>query len=216
MARNGYRHRLVLYTFMIDRWWKLTLGIGIALILLAAGLGGLPSVLPGYRFLWVDDMVLWVAGGAGAAAILLTFFLIAIRKSAYVQPFPTHLRLVTPFLRMNISYRRIRQASTSEIQRLFPVERSKGVRRRLLRKFATQTAIVLVMQGWPLPRWALGMFLSPFFFPDKSSRLALLVPDWMAFSTDMESFRGTWLDNQRQQAQSPQNQLFQNIGQRRH
>jgi hypothetical protein len=35
---------------------------------------------------------------------------------------------------------------------------------------------------------------SPFFFPDKTPRLALLVPDWIAFSTELESRRGAWQD----------------------
>jgi len=143
----------------------------------------------------------------------MSLFLITIRKSAYVQPFPNHLRLVTPLLRMDIAYRRIRQATSVEMQRLFPIERSKGIKRSMLRHFAKNTAILLDMQGWPMPRWLLNLFLSPLFFPDKSSRLALLVPDWMAFSTDMESFRGTWLDSQRQPGASPQSDLLHSLSQ---
>jgi hypothetical protein len=211
MPRNGRRYRLVLYTFMLDRWWRFALGIGIALTLLVAGLGALPGALPKYHFLWVADWILWVAGGVGVVFILLGVFLILIRKSAYVQPFENHLRLATPFLRMNISYRRIRQASSVEMQRLFPIERYKGIKRRVLRPFANKTAILLDMNGWPMPHWILNLFLSPFFFPDRTSRLALLVPDWMEFSTDMESFRGVWLDSQRQTVNSPQSDLLHNI-----
>ena len=208
MPPSGHRHNLVLYTYMLNRWWKSILGIGVVLLALAAGLGGLPGALPQYHFLWVSDAILWVVGGAGAYAILLAFFIIAIRKSAYVQPFKSHIRLSTPFLRMNISYRRIRQASSVEMQHLFPIAKYKGWRRKLLRPLGGQTAIVLEMIGWPLPRWALSLFLSPFFFPDKTSRLALLVPRWMEFSTEMESFRGTWLDSLRQPGNTAQSDLL--------
>jgi hypothetical protein len=211
MPRNGRRHRLILYTFMLDRWWRFALGIGIAFTLLVAWLGILPGALPKYHFLWVSDWVLWVAGGVGVAFILLGIFLILIRKSAYVQPFENHLLLATPILRMNISYRRIRQASSVEMQRIFPVEKYKGIKRRLLRPFAKKTAILLDLNGWPMPRWVLNLFLSPFFFPDRTARLAILVPDWMEFSTDMESFRGVWLDSQRQVTSSPQSDLLRNI-----
>jgi hypothetical protein len=71
-----------------------------------------------------------------------------------------------------------------------------------------KTAIVLEMRGWPLPHWVLGLFLSPFFFPDKTSRLALLVPKWMDFSMEMEGFRTAWLDSQHVQDIDPQSALL--------
>ena len=208
MPRKGHRHHLVLYTYMINRWWKAVLGIGVILLVLVAGLGWLPSVLTQYHFLEVSNTTLLAVGGAGAYSILLAVFLIGIRKSAYVQPFGTHIRLVTPLLRMNISYRRIRQASSVEMQSLFPLNRFKGWRKSILRSFGGETAIVLEMTGWPLPRWAISLFLSPFFFPDRTSRLALLVPRWMDFSTEMESFRGAWLESLRQTGSTPQSDLL--------
>ncbi len=86
MPRNGHRHRLVLYTYMLNRWWKFTLGIGIVLLALAAGLAILPIQVPQYHFLWVSDRVLWVVAGAGGYAVLLIHFFIHHSQSAYVQP----------------------------------------------------------------------------------------------------------------------------------
>ena len=80
-----------------------------------------------------------------------------------------------------------------------------------MRPLAAQTAIVLEMRGWPLPRWALSLFLSPFFFPDKTSRLALLVPKWMEFSMELENFRSNWSDAQHQPENTPQSALLANI-----
>jgi hypothetical protein len=211
MPHNGHRHRLVLYTYMLKHWWKYTLWIGIILLALAAGLRILPPRLPQYHFLWESDMTLWAVAGAGGYAVLLSVFLIIISKSAYVQPIVTHLSLNTPFLRMNISYRRIRRASSVEMQHLFPIDRYKGWRRRLLRPLARQTAIVLEMDGWPLPRWVLSLFLSPFFFPDKTSRLALVVPMWMEFSMEMENFRSTWLDSLHEPDSNPQSALLASL-----
>lgn len=104
---------------------------------------------------------LWLAGGVGAFAIFLAIFLVTVRKSAYVQPFDNRLRLVTPFLRMNISYRRFIQASSAEMGRLFSLEDLKGQKRAFLRPLAKHTAIVPELKGWPLPRWAFNLFLSP-------------------------------------------------------
>jgi hypothetical protein len=188
----------IVYTYMLNRWWRATLAIGLVLLALAGGLGGLPLLLPQYPFMWVDDWKLWVVGGAGGFAILMTIFLAAIRKSAYVQPFETHLRLVTPFLRLNISYRRFRRTYTAEMHELFPANKVKGQRREIVRPLAGRTVLVIEMNSFPVSGAALRLFLSPLFFPDKTPRLALLVSDWMSFSTEMESLRSTWQDSLRQ------------------
>jgi hypothetical protein len=198
MSRHGRRHRLVLYTLILNHWWKLTQAIGIILLALAICMGILPVPLPAYLSLHVSYFTPWIFAGAGGYALVLSLFLIAIRKSAYVQPFAHHLRLVTPFLRLNISYRRISKASSVEVQYLYRLKKLKEWQLRLLRPLAGQTAIVLDMQGWPVPRRLLSLFLSPYFFPDKGSRLALFVPKWMDFSTELESYRSTWLDSQHQ------------------
>jgi hypothetical protein len=215
MPHSGRRHRLILYTYILNRWWRPTLDIGIVLLVLVAALAWLPSVLPQYTPPQVADWILWLAGGVGAFAVFLAIFLVTVRKSAYVQPFDNHLRLVTPFLRMNISYRRFIQTSSAEMGRLFSLEDLKGQKRAFMRPLAKHTAIVLELKGWPLPRWALNLFLSPFFFPDRTSRLALLVPDWIRFSTELESFRSAWLDSLHHPASTPQSDLLASLSEKR-
>jgi len=217
MPPSGRRYSLLLYTHMLNRWWKSLLTLGLALTGLAAGLAWLPLNLPQYTFVWVQDWVLWVAGGAGGFAIFTALIMVTVRKSAYVQPYPTHLRLVTPFLRMNIAYRRIRQANSAEMGRLFPPRKKRvlGLHNSILRPLAKKTAIVLDMTGWPLPRAALKLFLSPYFFPDKSPRLALLVQDWMTFSADLETFRSAWQEGRRPTEKDPRLSLLANINQSR-
>jgi len=189
MAASGHRFPLVLYTHVMNRWWRAVLVIGLFLLVLVLGLKLAPQYLPGTQFLQVNSDILWTVGGVGMVAIGLAIFLVAVRKSAYVQPFSDHLRLVTPFLRLNIDYRRIRQASSIEVRELYPIGRTRGLRRSFLRPLGREMAILLDLTGYPLPREALRLFLSPYFFPDKSPRLALIVRDWMGFSAEMESFR---------------------------
>ena len=215
MQKSGHRHVLVLYGHTLDRWWKFILAIGAVLLVLAGSLGGLPLLLPQAHFLWIPDWVLWVAGGVGGLTVLLAVLVRTLRKAAYVQPFETHLRLATPFLRMNISYRRMRQTGTAEFGRLFPLSNFKGRKRALLRPLIRETAIVLDLTGWPLPRSVLRFFLSPLFFPDRTPRLALLVPDWMDFSTEMESFRGTWQDSLRQAPSNPRGAALSSLSKKK-
>jgi len=126
VPHNGRRHRLVIYTQMVDRWWKFTLGIGVTLLGLAVGLRILPERLPQYHFILETDLILWVVAGADGYAVLLSVILFSIARSAYVQPCASQLRLMAPFLRMNISYRRSLQACRVEMKHLFPINSYEG------------------------------------------------------------------------------------------
>jgi hypothetical protein len=198
MADSGTRHPLTLYRFMLDRWWRATLMTGIMLLLLAAGLGGLPVVLPQYHFMRMADWQLWILAGTGAFALIFSLFLIAIRRKATIQLFEKHLRVSTPFLRLNIAYSRINHITTSEMQHLFPPKRLSRWQKEMLRPLAPRVAVVLELSGFPIPRPSMLYFLSPFFFPDKTPRLALLVPDWIKFNTELESKFGAYKDSQHQ------------------
>jgi hypothetical protein len=212
MAKEGSRHPLVIYRFMLDRWWASTLPTGILLLVLAVGLGGLPGLLPQYHFMWVPIWKLWLLAGAGGIAVFFSIFLIIIRKNAYVQAFEHHLRLSTPFLRLNIAYHRINRTSTAELQQLFPPNRSSRRQKELLRPLATKTVVVLELAGFPISRTILLFFLSPIFFPDNNTRLALLVPDWIKFSTELESKRGVSKDRQHQPVDNnPRSRLLSDL-----
>jgi hypothetical protein len=211
MPVNGKRHQLVIYTYILDRCWKSVLGIAFTVLALTGGLAFLPTLPTGLPFLWVEDWVLWVAAGSGGFALLVGLLLLALRKTAYVQPCHNHIKVATPFLQFKISYRRIRQATSAEMGRIFPPKRSRGHKRALRRLLASKTVILLDLNGWPMPRALLQAFLSPLFFPDRSPRLALLVPNWMAFSNEMESLRSTWFESVRQTFNTPQSDLLASI-----
>jgi len=215
MPKYGRRHRLILYTYILNRWWRMILAVGLVLLGLVACIAWLHLFVPQYTPPLVAPWILWMGGGVGAFAFILSIFLLSVRKSAYVQPFDSHLRLVTPFLRMNISYRRFHTASSTDMGRLFPPENYKGRLQALLKPLSTKTAIVLELNGWPLPRWALTFFLSPFFFPDNTPRIALLVPDWIRFSTELESFRSAWIENLHPSTSTPRDDLLASFSKNR-
>lgn len=214
MAENGHRHQLLIYTQTINKWWHLVLGVGIVMLLLTLSFDYLPTLQLGKVTFSPSPSALWLTGGGGVYALLLALLFLVIRKSAYVQPMENHLRLATPFLRLKISYRRIRQSSSVELGRLYPPAYLKK-RLSILRPFLKLTLIVLDLKGFPLPRSALLFFLSPLFFPDRTARLALLVPDWIAFSNEYESIRDAWMESQRQPEKDPRLALFSDISDER-
>ena len=114
MAKGGRRYPLVIYTHMIDRWWPVIFVLGLGLL-------GLSWAL----YSWGFEQWRWLTTASlGALNIFLGLLFLILRKSAYVQPFSDHLKLATPFLRLNISYKRFFRASSANFGALFPPQSS--------------------------------------------------------------------------------------------
>jgi hypothetical protein len=179
MAKGGRRYPLVVYTHMIDRWWP-------AIFTLGLGLLGLSWAL----YSWGFEQWRWLATASLAGLnIFLGFLLMVLRKSAFVQPFKDHLRLATPLLRLNISYKRFFRASSANLGALFPPQNVSKWQAEIIQPISKMTAIVIELNGHPMSQSFLRLFLSPLFFKDKTPHLVIVVDDWMRFSTELESMR---------------------------
>jgi len=156
--------------------------IGLVMFLLAYG----EYTDPVYKFIpWRWQLF----AGIGALAILIGIFFLVIRQIAYIQAFPGYIKLVTPFMRVNISYKRLVKTTTTEMKQLFPPKSMSGWIRDIFAPLASKTAIVLELKSYPVPPAVLRMFLSRFFFKDKTPHLVILVKDWMKLSAEIDSFR---------------------------
>lgn len=178
-GKGGRRYPLVVFTHMLSRWWTAVFTLGLALI-------GLAWAVRSWGFEPWRWMTFAVLGGFTALAGVGMWL---IRKSAYVQPFNDHLRLVTPFLRLNVSYKRFRRTSTANMGSLFPPKSVSRTMADIVEPLAKMTAIVIEVSALPMSRSALRLFLSPLFFKDKSPHIVILVSDWMRFSAEMDSRR---------------------------
>ncbi len=183
MRRGGKKYPLVLYTRMMDRWWSPVFLIGLAMGALAWWMYSDPYTRLTASWKWMG-----LAGVAGLC-VLAALIMLLFRNSAYVRPYGDHLLVATPFLRMNISYRRIKGTRTATMGVLFPVARMGSLKRDTLSPLLPMTAVIVELNALPMPRSALSLFLSPFFFIDKTPHIVLLVKKWMAFSTELESMR---------------------------
>ena len=183
MARAGKRYPLLLYTRMMDRWWPPVFLIGLALLALAWWL---------YQDVYTRLTQPWqwmTMAGAGLLAILASLLILAFRKSAYVQAFGDHFLVATPLLRMNVSYKRIRRTTSVGMAVLFPTAKMSFLRRDTIAPLLSKTALIVDLTALPISRSTLRLFLSPFFFKDDTPHMVLLVENWMAFSTELESLR---------------------------
>ena len=206
MAKGGRKYRLVMYEYMLNRWWPVTLLTALSIFLNVGVLWGaewyfinpaqdpLPTISS-------DGGTVMLA--VGVISLLFTFFLLFARKRAHIQLFDEYFRLVTPFFRMNVSYKRIQRSITAQLFNLFPPKSLSSWNRDLIGPISNSTVVVIHLTSFPLPRWVLRMFLSPFFFYDKTNHFILLVDDWMALNTDLDSRRIAGRAPRLAQAQQP-------------
>jgi hypothetical protein len=188
-ATKGQRHRLYLYTHMVDRLWSPLFPLGLALSgwMWFSGkywpnIGFIPSTPPPY------DLIIYV-GIVLIFGITLTSWI--IRRMAYVQARSDHLRVVTPFLVVKISYRRLLRSYPSQVSQLFAGAKVKRSVRSLMEGFEGKTALVLELKGYPLSRSVLKFFLGEAMLNPAGDGLVVLVPDWMDLSTEITSFQST-------------------------
>ena len=182
MARGGHKFPLVVYQHLLNRWWTPMFAIGLVMFVLAYG----EYTHPVYRLIpWRWQLL----AGIGILAFLVGVFFLIIRHIAYIQPFPGYVKIVTPFLRINISYKRILKTTTAEMRQLFPPKSMSGWTRDIFQPLASQTAIVLELKGYPMSPFIVRLFLSRFFFKDKTPHFVILVKDWMSFSAELDSFK---------------------------
>jgi hypothetical protein len=183
--KAGKRYPLLIYQRYMDRLWQPTLALGLLLAAIWALAWFTPiSILqPG------NEMWLFV-GAAGCLSFSL--FALLARRVAYLQFHGDHLRLVTPFLRLNISYRRIRSVRSADFTQLFPPQKSSWAERSFLEPYYGRTVIVVELSAYPLPRGLLRLFLAPQMFSRQVTGFVLIVPDWMSFSAELDSRVDEW------------------------
>jgi hypothetical protein len=181
----GKRHGLLIYHRVMDRLWPATLVLGLGLVAVWWWSGDIFPPLPDPS----DTIVI----GGGAVLIVLACAIFLMRSMGYVQAGPDHLRIITPFLRLKISYRRIKTSHPAEFLQLFPPAKSNWAERRLLTPFYGKTVLVVELSEYPVSPSVLHLFLPRVMFSPQAKGLVLVVADWMALSTELESYLGVWL-----------------------
>jgi len=182
MARAGHKYPLIVYRHMLNRWWPALIAIGLGMFALAYSeyLDPLGKFLP-----WRWQLF----ASIGVLSIFIGIFFWIIRYFAYVQPFPNYLKFVTPFIRVNISYKRFKKTTATEMRYLFAYKSMSGWVRDIFSPLASKTALVIDLNGYPISPVLLRLFLSRFFFKDKTAHFVILVQDWMRFSSELDTMR---------------------------
>jgi len=194
--QSGKRQTLLMYRRTVDRMFIATLLLGLLLLL-----SSLYPLLGGVGFL--SQSIQEVISVSAAVVLTLSMFAFLARFRAYVQVNQNYLSLVTPLIRLNISFLRLRSAHPALIQQLFPANESGWARRSYLRPFYGKTAIVVDLKDYPLNPVLLRLFFTKEMFSPQNRGFVLLVPDWMRFSTELDTQHGKWLGGKNTKGKLP-------------
>ncbi len=194
--RAGKRYHLLIYNRWSHRYRGSTLLIGLLLVTVwvTTWFGYFPELLPPF-----DTLTLVT----GIASLVFTVFIRQAPKMNYVQAFADHLRVVTPFLRLKVSYRRVKGVNPTDFHRLFPAKNLRRSEKHILAPFYGQTVLTLRLNALPMSRGALRLFLPRHMFLPDSPGFVFTVADWMALSTEIDSALSTWRESRRERPHTP-------------
>ena len=180
ILQTGKKQPLLMYRRTVDRIFIATFLLGFLLLAIwfYPFLGGV-----GY----VSQSIQVFISISAVVVLTLSMFAFLARFRAYVQVNQTHLSLVTPVFRLNISFHRLRSTHPVLIQHLFPAKDSCWARRSYLKPYYGETAIVVELKDFPLNPALLRLFFAKEMFSPQNKGFVILVPDWMKFSTELDT-----------------------------
>jgi hypothetical protein len=181
MAKSdrGKKHPLLLYRRTMDRVWGITLLLGGVLFALWWFGGAFTSLFrPQMETLVLAAAV--IALGVGA-------FAFAARRLGYVQAHASYFLIATPFFRLKTSYRRVRGVRTMEFFRMFDVDNLNWAMESYVKPFVGESMVVVSVADYPMPPNLIKLFFPDFIMSPRDTEFALLVPDWMALSVELDS-----------------------------
>lgn len=175
----GNRHILLLYQRTWDRLRKSTLLLGVIL--------GLVWWQSGSELVLIQNADnLWVLAGA-VICLLIGLFAWIARNMSYIQPQANHFQIATPFMKINVSYRRVRTVRPIDLTQIFPPDQQKWATLKILTPLYGYTALAIELKGYPLSPFALRLFFPPQFFLPQATGFVLIVKDWMKLSTELDT-----------------------------
>jgi hypothetical protein len=193
---RSQRYRLSVYGQIVGRYRLPALLLAVLLFVLGAATW----------FRWIPwpqpPMHRWLLAAALFSGLTWLFSVLA-PVLTYVQPRQDRLRLQTPFYRLNISYRRIRNTRPVDVAKAYPLGKTTRGFHRTIRRFHGMTALGVDLISWPLPRWLLSFLLGRWVLAPDQPGLILITHNWMELSNQLETMMGEWTKNQKQRAWHP-------------
>lgn len=120
---------------------------------------------------------------------LLWIYYALLVSRASIQVRPKSLRLQGPLYAFNISYGRIHSVTSAHIGQHYPKDTLKGREKAVLEPVYTTTCVFIELTSYPKSlRW-LRLWFPRYLFGTSRPGLICAVPDWIALSRDVETYR---------------------------
>lgn len=176
---SGKKHQLLIYKHTMQRLWRMSFVADIVLWLTwwFVGLQMTP---------FMADFV-WYGAAITFGIAIFAFF---AQRMGYVQAKTGFLLIAMPLFRMKISYQRFVSSHPVEFVQIFSPRKMRWADKRFTRPYFTKTVVAVVLNGYPLSKAILKLFLPKYtFHPQENSGLIFIVKDWMALSTEIDNYR---------------------------
>jgi len=172
-----------------------------------------PFVVPTF-FIAVILIALWAAVGTGwlpanagisrssqdlllgiAALVALGLWLIValLPRAAFVQCLPDYLLLRVGFLRLIVSYSRLRTSRTVQHGQIHSPSNQPPFRRALAKRMALLQSVEIDLTSYPMAFFLLRALTHPFLFKGEEPGFLFAVEDWMGLGRDLEEKHSAWL-----------------------
>jgi len=118
--------------------------------------------------------------------------LFAISRIPYVQCTPRNVRIQTPFMPVVFSYRRFIGSRPTYLRDVYPPNKQKGWRRKMLEGLWGETVIIVDLKGYPMSKQLLRHLMGPYLLTPRGTGFVFLVKDWMALNRQLTDYYDQW------------------------
>jgi hypothetical protein len=188
--KAGKKHTILFYKHSMDRVWRSLLLLSLFLVPVWYFAPGLLGIQQGT----LADSALLGAMIVSLVGAVFTFF---VRNMAYIQVKSDHVLIATPFLKLKVSFRRMRSIRTMELSQMYDIRRLGWADKRFLRPYFGKTVLTIVVKDYPLGMGTMKLFLPKFMFNPMDKGFVLLVKDWMTLSTEFDTLIGSFREGLR-------------------
>jgi hypothetical protein len=194
------RYLLLLYKEWMRSFSIPTLSIAIILIVLWAG--ALTGLLPEHMGVARSAQTL-LLGIAALVALGLWLIVALLPRVAFVQCRPDYLMIRLGFLRLIVSYARVRTSRTVQHGQIHNPASQPRSRRALATRMALKQCVMLELTSYPMAFFLLRAMTHPFLFLGEEPGFLFAVDDWMGLGREVEEMHSAWLAKRKDAGKQP-------------
>jgi hypothetical protein len=142
-------------------------------------------------------------GLAALISFLAWVFVLRLPRAAYVQCLPEYLLLQLGFLRLNISYSRVRTTRSVLHGQIHPPAAQPRSCRKLAKRMAGWQCVAVELTSYPMAFFLLRAQTHPFLFIGDQPGFLFAVKDWMGLDREVEERNAALVAKRKDAARPP-------------